>query len=99
MIHQVKSFSFVFLENLGHHKLLSKLTDLYLFGFLCVALNLENSTTQKNLNFAQPRGVVHQPSPRRFWQSSRQTEEVQCLSTSVEERDCFRPPPGHPSQL
>ena len=29
MIHQVKSFSFVFLENLGHHKLLSKLTDLY----------------------------------------------------------------------
>lgn len=48
---------------------------------------------------AQPRGVVHQPSPRRFWQSSRQNEEVQCLSTSVEERDCFRPPPGHPSQL
>ena len=29
MIYQVKSFSFVFLENLGHHKLLSKLTDLY----------------------------------------------------------------------
>ena len=28
MIYQVKSFSFVFLENLGHHKLLSKLTDL-----------------------------------------------------------------------
>ena len=79
--------------------MLSKLTDLYLFGFLCVVLNLENSTTQQNLKFAQPRGVVHQPSPRRFWQSSRQTEEVQCLSTSVEERDCFRPPPGHPSQL
>ena len=28
MVHQVKSFSFVFLENLGHHKLLSTLTDL-----------------------------------------------------------------------
>ena len=66
---------------------------------LCVELKLENSTTQPNIKFAQPRGVVHQPSPRRFWQSSRQNEEVQCLSTSVEERDCFRPPPGHPSQL
>ena len=29
MTYQVKSFSFVFLENLGHHKLFSKLTDLY----------------------------------------------------------------------
>ena len=40
---------------------------------------------------AQPRGVVHQPSPRRFWQTSRQTEDLQSeLSTSIEERDFFR---------
>ena len=39
MIHQVKSFSFVFLENLGHYKLVSKLADLYIFIYKLILKN------------------------------------------------------------
>jgi len=50
-----------------------------------------------SLYSAEQCGVVPSPSPRRFWQN-RQEDEATQQSSSAEQRDPFRPPPGHPSQ-
>lgn len=55
------------------------------------------SLESPSLYNAQPPGVVPPASPRRFWRGH-QNDERQFMSTSVEQRDFFRPPPGHPSQ-
>ena len=59
MMYQVKSFLFIFLENLGHHKLFSKLTDLYhkskdrvlstVNFFFCIFLQSPHQVDMKNV--------------------------------------------------
>lgn len=47
----------------------------------------------------QPRVAVQtSPVRSRLWPLRQTVEPVQQMSTSAEERDLFRPPPGHPSQ-